>query len=100
MLLNDITFSSAPTPPMKLSISPLSHSSATTPTDHASPGVPSLQHLQVEEMALEGHVSSLTTKREHLAGELEGLISQASHMTKSVNHMTMSVNLFLSLSIT
>lgn len=34
--------------------------------------------LQAEEKALEGQVSSLTNKRDQLAGELEGLISQVS----------------------
>lgn len=35
-----------------------------------------LQHLQQEEKVLEGQVSNLTNKRQQLAGELEGLISQ------------------------
>ena len=40
-----------------------------------------LQSLQAEERALKGQLTSLNDKREKLAGELEGLISQVSHMT-------------------
>lgn len=40
-----------------------------------------VDYLQQQEEVLEGQLTNLTTKREQLAGELEGLISQVRHMT-------------------
>ena len=66
MLLNDLP------PP-----STTSYSSSTLPAKLTVHKVP-IPLLQAEEKALEGQVTNLTNKREKLAGELEGLISQVS----------------------
>lgn len=65
MLLNDL-------PP------PSSYSTHTLPAKLPQAHKVPIGLLQAEEKALEGQVSSLTNKRDQLAGELEGLISQVS----------------------
>ena len=77
MLLNDLPQPSA-TPPPKLPAPSLTAYRIPVPSVGAKGD---LEHLHQEERALEGQVNNLTNKREQLAGELEGLISQVGHMT-------------------
>jgi hypothetical protein len=74
MLLSDLPPVDAPRP--KLSVP----SSLTAYRVPVSGGVNKINYLQQQEEALEGQVTDLTHKREQLAGELEGLISQVCHM--------------------
>ena len=72
MLLNDL-----PTAGPK--VQPRHNSFSTLPSKVYPKSFPrgnALQSLQAEEKVLEGQLSTLTNKREKLAGELEGLISQ------------------------
>ena len=79
MLLNDLPV------PKKIPLpqQPRHHSFSTLPSKVLPQGANPLHSLQAEERALEGQLSSLTDKREKLAGELEGLISQVSYCLMS-----------------
>ena len=70
MLLNDLPPAGGPRPKLP------TPSTTAYRIPLSGPGLDNIQYLQKQEEALEGEVVNLTNKRQQLAGELEGLISQ------------------------
>lgn len=71
ILLNDLPPAEGPRPKL-----PIPSTTVYRVPVSGRPGLNNIQYLQKQEEALEGQVANLTNKREQLAGELEGLISQ------------------------
>lgn len=99
MLLSDLPCDPIPTPKLPLAphklADPTQYRPSATVTAYKVPlgGDHTLLGLQEEGEALEGQVDSLFSRREQLTGELQGLISQVSHMTSlrhdiTASHMT------------
>ena len=92
MLLSDLPGDATPAPKLSLAAHKMAdltqHGPSAIITAYKVPlgGDASIQGLQEEGAALEGQVDSLSNRREQLAGELQGLISQVSHMTSHARH--------------